>query len=565
MVLELPNLSNYQQQVMNDGSKIFISNPDQLLELVEMLYNSGHTHLSTIIGFEANDKLYVDYPISAPNVGANSTNFVRVELPKDNPEVNSINSFFPGGIVYEQEITDFLGIKFKSDKPRNRLLLPDTFPENLYPLRKEYTSADIRKTLIDLGVGQEKTTKLKPHLGPNDYSISVGPQHPTHKEPIRFQFYVEGETIQDVDLRIGFNHRGIEKALEDGSWTQNLYLIERICGICSAAHQLAYTVTAEKIAGIIDEIPDRAQWLRVLISELERIHSHILWYGVLAHDGGYDYMFHVTWRDRELVMDILEKLTGNRVNYSIETIGGVRRDIDEDTRKKTLEQLKKLRVMIIDHYNVLQKEKSFLKRIENIGVLSYQDAIKMNAVGPTARSSGVDFDLRRDFPYAAYKDIPLEVFTRKEGDVMASMMVRLDETIDSVDQCIYILENLPAGDINIKVKKRLPEGTAHTRVEAPRGEDIHYIRSTGGTGPDRHKVRAPTLANITSLLHRFKGMEVADIPMIIRLIDPCIGCMERVTFTDLRTEKSVDVTGDMLISKANRKYRLNSPVRLFEV
>lgn len=549
---------------LTDKSKVYTVGKENLNKTMARLYSHGYTHLSTIIGYQNNGSYVIDYPVSTPDPRHPDldTMFVRTLLPKDSLlEIDTVTNIFPGSDVYEKEIHDFFGITFEGIE-NGRLLLPDDYPENVYPLRKDVSVEEIKNLLDELGVGKNSLSPMKEK---KDYVISIGPQHPTHKEPIRFQFFVKGENIESVDLRLGFNHRGIEKALEQNTWTQNLYLIERICGICSAAHQLAYVATAEKIAGMTDEIPDRANWMRVLISELERVHSHILWYGVLAHDGGYDMMFHVTWRDRELVMDILERITGNRVNYSIEAIGGIRKDIDEDTLQYSLTQLKKLRKKVAEHVEILEKEKSFVKRVQNIGVLNYHDAIKMNAVGPTARGSGVDYDIRKTIPYAAYKEIPFDIYHRKEGDVYASLIVRLDETIESVDMCIYILENLPSGEIAIPFRGRIPEGMAHTRVEAPRGEDLHFIKSTGGKSPDRHKVRAPTLANITSLLHRFKGMQIADIPMIIRLIDPCIGCMERVTFVDLGTGKTKEIQGDELIARSNKAQRTNNGVRIFEV
>jgi NADH-quinone oxidoreductase subunit D len=470
-----------------------------------------------------------------------------------------VTKIFPGADVYEREIREMFGIEFNGMNYEN-LLLPDGFPEGLYPLRKNYTVQDIH---FDLDTAKARFELPEPLPEDTRFSIAVGPQHPTHKEPIRFQFFVTGENIDDVALRLGFNHRGIEKALEVGDWNKNLYLIERICGICSAAHQLAYTITAEKVANIEDEIPDRAQWIRCLIAELERIHSHMLWYGVLAHDAGYDMMFHISWRDREIVMDILEELTGNRVNYSMMTIGGVRRDIDEDLRKKMIVRINDLKKTVLEHIDVMRSEKTFTERLENVGVLTRSDVIKMNAVGPTVRGSDVDFDLRRDLPYAAYKDIPFKVHYEKTGDVYASLLVRLNETLESVEMCEYILHNLPSGEINIRVPSRLPEGEAHSRVEAPRGEDIHYIRSIGGKAPDRHKVRAPTLANITSLLHRFRNMQVADIPLIIRLIDPCIGCMERVTFVDTQTLRSTVLTGSELLAKSKLKHLKGKEVKIF--
>ncbi|OLS24356.1 MAG: Formate hydrogenlyase subunit 5 precursor [Candidatus Heimdallarchaeota archaeon LC_2] len=549
---------------LKDKSNVFTVDKIHLNKVLNQLYSEGYTHLSTVIGFQQNGNFVVDYPISSPdpNFKDLNTRFIRTILPSDAElEIDTVSNIFPGSDVYEKEISELLGITFNGIE-NGKLLLPDDFPEKVYPLRKDVSTEELIELLEKIGVGKNGTMPMKDS---KDYVISIGPQHPTHKEPIRFQFFIKGENIESVDLRLGFNHRGIEKALEQNTWVQNLYLIERICGICSAAHQLAYVETAERIWEMVDEIPDRAKWMRTLISELERIHSHILWYGVLAHDGGYDMMFHVTWRDRELVMDILERITGNRVNYSIETIGGIRKDIDDETISYCLKQLKSLKKKTLEHYEILQKEKSFVKRLQDVGPLSYHEAIKMNTVGPTARASGVNYDLRKTIPYAAYKEIPFETFHQKTGDVYAGLIVRLDETVESINMCVYILENLPKGDIAIPFRGRIPEGSAHTRIEAPRGEDIHYIISDGGKNPVRHKVRAPTLANITSLLHRFKGMQVADIPLIIRLIDPCIGCMERVTFVDLDSGKIKELQGDELIARSNKAFRTNNGIRIFEV
>lgn len=572
--IDFSDLSSLEVTELQDNRPVILVDPANLVSTVSTLQNKGLTHISTIIGLEEGEQLSALYPMSGQvkDTSLNKTVYVKTQVPMDNPMLETLVHLFPSIDVYERELTDLLGFQFKNIHVRDKLVLPDNFPDDMFPLRKEFTGKDLKDRLDELGLGSEKVEPLKTTRDyvitdlneTSDYSISIGPQHPTHKEPIRFQFFVKGEDIVDVSVRIGYNHRGIEKALESNTWIQNLYLIERICGICSGVHQIAYSVAAERLCQKTDEIPDRAEWLRVLVAELERIHSHMLWYGVLAHDAGYDMMFHVSWRDREMVMDLLERITGNRVNYSMITLGGVRRDIDKEIIDHSLKILKKLYKKVVEHKDVVEGEKTFIARMSGVGHLSKKDAIKLGAVGPTARSSGVDFDLRRDYPYSGYRDIPFKVFARSEGDVYASLAVRMDETLNSIDMCIHILENLPAGSIKIKIPPRLPEGEAHARVEAPRGENIHYLRSTGGKGPDRHKVRAPTLANIVSLQQRFKGMQIADIPLIIRLIDPCIGCMERVTFVDFNSHKSKVLSGQELIHRSNKRFQLDQPIRLFK-
>jgi membrane-bound hydrogenase subunit alpha len=396
----------------------------------------------------------------------------------------------------------------------------------------------------------------------SDYAISVGPQHPTHKEPIRFIFQVKGETVEEVDLRIGFNHRGIEKAFEQRTWNQNLYLAARLCGICSAAHQFAYAQAAERCAKIYDDVPERALYIRVITQELERVQSHMLWYGVLAHDTGYDTMFHLTWRDREIVSDVLEIISGNRVNYAMWTIGGVRRDISKDQVAKIVPMLKNLQKKCEYHRDVMMSERSFIARQKNIATLSTADAKRFCAVGPTVRASNINYDVRKQDPYCAYDQFDFEVPLWEDGDILGGLSTRLDETIISLDITIQALQNLPGnpGDIRIKPPRKISPNEGIQRVEAPRGEDIHYVRSNGTDKPDRHKIRAPTFQNLPSLVYRLKGVQVADIPPVIRVIDPCIGCCERVTFVNVKNGKVMELTGNHLNSRANRAYRLGTKV-----
>lgn len=539
--------------------------PEKLVETVKKLKaDYGVYFLSTIPAFEANDGYHLLYPFSIDFGNAAEGGWGKLVLDvtvgKNDPVVDSLVPEIPGAILYEREVFDMLGVRFNGLPDHRRLLTPDFMPSDLFPLRKEN---DAREMWERIAEESEKYPIPPPIPEKYDYSIAVGPQHPTHKEAVRFIFHVKGETIEEVDLRLGFNHRGIEKAFEMRTWLQNLYLATRLCGICSYAHQLAYVEVVEKCAKVFDEIPDRAKFIRVLVAELERVQSHILWYGVLAHDTGYDTMFHLTWRDREIVNDVLEMISGNRVNYAMLTIGGARRDISPELKAKIIPMLQNLRKKIEYHRDVLNSERSFIVRQKDVAHLSKEDALRFCAVGPTARASNVNIDLRKADPYAAYDQFSFDIPVFTECDVLAATSARLDETIISVDMCLDALENMPAGDIRIKVPTRIAPNDAIRRVEAPRGEDIHYVRSNGTNKPDRHKIRAPTLANFPSLLHRLEGVQVADIPPVIRVIDPCIGCCERVTFVDIERKKSLEMSGDQLISRANRAYRLGTKVLSF--
>ncbi len=368
--------------------------------------------------------------------------------------------------------------------------------------------------------------------------IPVGPQHPALKEPISLRMTIEGEVIKDADIRLGYNHRGIEKLAESKTYIQNLYLTERICGICSHSHTTCFAQGVEALLGL--EVPKRGLYLRTLVAELERIHSHLLWFGIAAHEAGFDSLFMYTWRDREVVMDILEIISGNRVHYAINTIGGVRRDLDNSQKGRILEGIEFLKKRTGYYTNLGTTEPTFVARTAGIGLLPKEKAISLCAVGPTLRASGVPSDVRKDDPYAAYSELPFDVCTADTCDVLARVVVRVKELIESYKMIEFIIKNLPSGDVKVKAPRRIKEGEVVSRYEAPRGENIHYIKSNGTDKPERLKVRAPTLGNYPATIEMLKNGYVADIPLIFAAIDPCICCAERfVEITDSRGYRNI--------------------------
>ncbi|MBI4979161.1 MAG: nickel-dependent hydrogenase large subunit [Spirochaetes bacterium] len=359
----------------------------------------------------------------------------------------------------------------------------------------------------------------------NTVVIPIGPQHPALKEPGNFTLTVEGEVVVGADVNVGYNHRGIEKLSEAKTYIQNLYLIERICGICSHAHTSCFAAAVEDIAGI--QVPRRGQYIRTLIGELERIHSHFLWLGVAGHEIGFDTLLMYSWRDRELVMDVLAMISGNRVNYSMNTIGGVRRDLTPEMIQKTREAMVILEERTKYYIEVAQEESTFIARAKGVGRLPKDKAILFNAVGPTARASDLPRDVRKDDPYGAYGEIPFTVATADTADVFGRTVVRMVELIESYKIVRFILDNLPDGDIKVKAPSKIPAGEAVARYEAPRGEDIHYVAANGTDKPERTRVRAPTLANWTSMAHMLIGGYIADVPLVVAAIDPCFSCTDR--------------------------------------
>ena len=383
-------------------------------------------------------------------------------------------------------------------------------------------------------------------MSEREFIIPVGPQHPALKEPANFTFRVDGEYVVDVEPRIGYNHRGIEKAMESRTYIQNLYIVERVCGICSNSHQTCYTQNVEEVLGM--EIPERAKYIRVLLAELERIHSHLLWLGVAAHEIGFDTLFYYIWRDREVVMDLLEVISGNRVNYAIPTIGGVRRDIAEDKIPQYLKMLDVLEERTKFYKNICATERTVFVRVAGVGFLSKEDAVRLSSVGPTLRASGVASDIRADSPYLVYDEVPWNVISYNGGDVLANVLVRVDEVFESVRICKYCLEHLPDGPIRVKFSPlgKVPEGEAVSLVEAPRGELVHYIQSRGGDKPYRYKIRAPTLGNIPAVCEKLRGGYIADIPIVLAGIDPCFSCTDRMVFVDENKDKRWEMSGEQL-------------------
>ena len=388
---------------------------------------------------------------------------------------------------------------------------------------------------------------------PSTIKIPFGPQHPALKEPESFMFEVEGEYVVDVAPRIGCDHRGIEKALENRTYIQDLYLIERICGICSHAHTTCYTQGVEE--ALKANVPPRAKYIRTIAAELERIHNHYFWLGLLAHEIGFETLFMYTWRDREIVMDLLELISGNRVQYAMNIIGGVRRDITPEISSKILKGVKVLAERMTYYKKVCSDEKTILVRTMNVGILKAKDAISLCAVGPTLRASNVKRDVRADDPYAAYDEIPFHVITYDGCDVASRVATRCDEVIESVEIIRYALEHMPRGSIEVIVSRVIPSDEIVSRVEAPRGENLHYLRSNETDKPARYKIRAPTLANLSALCKMLIGGYIADIPVVIAGIDPCFCCMDRLAFLDVNADKTWSWEGEELRRYAIRWHK----------
>jgi len=300
------------------------------------------------------------------------------------------------------------------------------------------------------------------------------------------------------------------------------------------------------------EVPKRAKFIRLIIAEMERIHSHLLWVGLMGHWTGFETLFMWVWRDREIVLDLVEAISGNRVHKSMNAITGVRRDIPENMEDRIVERMKFLTDRARYYRDVIDSEETMLERTENIGRISTELAERLCAVGPMARYVGLQHDVRLNDPYAAYDEVPFDIVTRKEGDVHALLQLRLDEMIASTNMVSYAVKHLPAGPIRVKIPPIIPAGEHASHCEAPRGEIFYYVKSNGGRTPERVKSRQPTMANLPTALEILKGQTIADVPIVLTAIDPCFGCMDRMSFLDAESNRQWTWSGEEL-----RQYGIN--------
>jgi NADH-quinone oxidoreductase subunit D len=364
--------------------------------------------------------------------------------------------------------------------------------------------------------------------------IPIGPFHPLQEEPEYFTLSVEGETVVDVDVELGWNHRGIEKLSESKTFNQAVFVIERICGICSTSHPFAYVKAVEDIGQI--KVPERAEYIRTIIAEGERIHSHLLWIGLAGHFLGYNTVYMWVWKLREEILDVMEILSGNRNNYAMFKPGGVWRDIKPEDIPVALKKIDS----IIPTLDMLKKavldDPVLHARLKGIGILSKEDALDYCAVGPTSRASGVKKDVRKDTPYGAYDKVPWEMIVTETGDVFDKAVVRILETYESIKIVKECLSNLPPGEIDANITD-IPPGDGIGAHEAPRGETFHYVRSDGTNRPIRHKVRAPTYMNLPTCKSTVIGEQYTDAVIILASIDPCYCCTERIAVRDPKGKK----------------------------
>ena len=464
------------------------------------------------------------------------------------PKVDSISDIIPAANWAEREIRDMFGVEPVGHPYPKRLVLPDGWPDDLHPLRKDMDWNHVPK---DYDENREFKFGETP---PGCTVVPFGPFHPTLDEPSHFRLYVEGEVVRGCEYRGFMVHRGIEKLSETVlSYNDIPMMAERICGICGCVHSVAYVQAVEAAAAI--KAPPRAEYMRTVMLEIERLHSHLLWVGLACHLVGFDTLFMQSWRIREPIMWMAEKITGNRKTYGLCLVGGVRWDITPEIRGELRTLLDKLEAEWVPVVAAVIKDKNIQKRTRDVGVADKQYCKDMGLVGPVARAAGVDIDCRRDHPYAAYDRVDFDVITHDTSDVWGRVVVRAKEVFESIRIIRQCLDKMEPGPLMLDIPEELPVGRIGiSSIEAPRGESHHFVITGENNKPRRWRVRAPTYQNLQGVPGMIKDQMIADMTISLGSIDPCFSCTDRLETIDIKSGETKVWSHEELVRLTKKRF-----------
>lgn len=531
----------FPEATFEDGEILLVNIPDaKWHELAKCLKEDADLHfdhLVTIVGMDWTDKLGCVYYLNSTEQNTS----VSVKVATDNretPMIHSVYDIWNIATTFEREVYDFFGIIFINNPDMRRLFL--SIDWNGYPLRKDY---DMNPELNPVSLEnerQEDTTvsyvekedgtiekKVVEIFAPEDFVVNIGPQHPATHGVLRFRTAVDGETIKKIDFYSGYIHRGIEKICEGLTYPQTLHFMDRMDYFSGQQYHHGLCLAIEKALGI--EVSRRAHVIRVMMDELSRIASHCLFLGTFCMDLGATTMLFYTLRVREQILDIMEKTCGARMTFNYGCIGGVMQDLHPDFAKDVKELLAVL-PKNIKEYNELFIGNVIAKgRLENVGVLSREDAISYCVTGPSGRASGWACDVRKTHPYSIYSELDFEEVVYTEGDSMARTKLRIAEIEQSAKILEQLVDNIPEGEYCVKVPKiiKLPAGHYFQLVEGCRGAFGVYIESDGGTSPLRLKLAPPCLPLANVVDHLTQGSKIADLITIGGSLDYIVPDIDR--------------------------------------
>ncbi len=522
---------------------------DMLPDVVEFLYYGRGGWLPNMV---ANDERpingnYALYYLLSMEESDPGFVTVRAEVDPQSMEYPSVTPRVPACVWSEREAFDLFGLRAQG--------LPDDWPADLYPLRKD--SMDYRKRPAPV-TDVENYSFLYEGRAEEVTEVPMGPLHITSDEPGHFRLFVEGEEIIDADYRLFYVHRGMEKVAESRlNYDAVTFLADRICGICGNAHSVAYAEAVEHAQGI--EVPVRAQYIRAILLEVERLHSHLLNLGLVCHYCGFDTGFQHFFRVREKTMDLAVLLTGARKTYGLNLIGGVRRDILDAQKVATIKYVREIRNEVEALVDMLVSTANFESRTAGVGRLDPAVARDYSPVGPCVRGSGIARDVRFDHPFDGYKYLSGMKARSHDGcDVQSRTLVRVEEFMDSLTMIEQLLDGAPAGPVLTEDWRYTPHKFALGYTEAPRGEDMHWAQVGDNQKCYRWRAKAATYSNWPILRYMFRGNTVADAAIIVGSMDPCYSCTDRVTVVDVKKKTETVLTKDQLEGYCRR--RTHSPL-----
>lgn len=492
-------------------------------------------YLLSLTGMDFGDSLGVIYHLESTKYGhtcvlQTSTNN------RENPELFSVCDLWKGANFNEREVYDFFGIRFINHPDMRRLFLRDDWVG--YPFRKDY-DLESNKLNMTNEVIEDKTTELNLDTQGNviekenllfddkEYVINIGPQHPATHGVLRFRTSLQGEIIKKIEPYCGYIHRGIEKMNESLTYPQTLALTDRLDYLSAHQNRHALCMCIEKAMGV--EVPERAQYIRTIMDELQRIDSHILFYSCLAMDMGAITPFTYGFRDREKILDIFEATTGGRLIQNYNVIGGVQADIDVNFVKEVKTFIPYFRKILKEYHDIFTGNVIAQQRLKGVGVLSREDAISFGTTGGTGRASGWACDTRKRKPYSMYDKVDFKEITYTQGDSFARYMVRMDEMIESMNIIDQLIDNIPEGDYQVKMKPiiKVPEGDYFSSVESSRGEFGVFLESRGDKYPYRLKYRSTGLPLVAAVDTITRGGKIADLIAIGGTLDYIIPDIDR--------------------------------------
>lgn len=457
-------------------------------------------------------------------------------LDRENAFLPSVCDLWKTAEIKEREVFDFFGIRFLNNPDMRRLFLREDWKG--YPLRKDY---DMNSNPLNMENEENADVTDEYFLKPDgticgrknivfdqkDFVVNIGPQHPSTHGVLRLRTSLEGETISKVDPICGYIHRGIEKMNESLTYPQTLALTDRLDYLSAHQNRHALCMCIEQAMGL--EIPERVQYIRTIMDELQRIDSHLLFYSCLVMDMGGLTPFFYGFREREMILDIFEETTGGRLIQNYNVIGGVQADLHPDFQKKVKEFIVHLRSVIKDYHDIFTGNVIATTRLKGVGLLSKEDAISLGATGGTGRASGWANDVRKHHPYAMYDKVDFKEILYTEGDSFARYMVRMDEIMESCHIIEQLIDNIPEGEFRVKTKPiiKLPEGNYSASVETSRGEFDVFLESYGDKSPYRLHYRSTGLPLVHALDTVCRGNKIADLIAIGGTLDYVIPDIDR--------------------------------------